>query len=107
MQDVICYLKVKTRFETKKQLDIKIIKICQNSIKLTNLLNALNRAVLCQLKRSQKRYRRTKKLVVTFQFDCPKFINILIVFIRKKCKTIDDKSITVENEQYKRKIHLN
>ena len=107
MQDVIYYLKIKTRFKIKKQFNVRIIKICRDLIKLINFLNALNRAVLCQLKRSQKYYRRTKKLVAIFQFDCLKFINALTVFIWKKCKTIDDESITVENEQHKRKIDLN
>ena len=50
-------------------------------MKLINLLNALNRVALCQLKRSQKHYRKAKKLVATFQFDCSKFINALTVFI--------------------------
>ena len=107
MQNVIHYLKIKTRFKIKKQFDVKIIKICRNSIKLTNLLNALNRIVLCQLKRSQKYYRRAEKLVVTSQFSCSKFINALTVFIRKKYKTIDDELITIENEQYKRKVDSN
>ena len=101
MQDVIHYLKIKTRFKVKEQLNVKIIKICQNSMKLTNFLNAMNRVVLCQLKRNQKYYRKTKKFVATFQFDCSKFINTLTVFIREKYKTIDDESITVKNEQYK------
>ena len=76
-------------------------------MKLTNSLNALNRAALYQLKRSQKYYRRAEKLVATSQFDCSKFINTLTLFIREKCKTTDDKSIIVENEQYKRKIDSN
>ena len=101
MQDVIHYLKIKTRFKVKKQFNIKIIKICQNSMKLTNFLNTLNRTALCQLKRSQKHYRRTEKLVTTFQFDCSKFKNALTIFIRKKCKAINNESIIVENEQYK------
>ena len=104
---MIHYLKIKTRFKVKKQFDVKIIKICRDSIKLINLLNALNRVALCQLKRNEKHYRKAKKLVAIFQFDYSKFINALIIFIRKKCKTIDDKSITVENEQYKQKIDLN
>ena len=98
MQDVIHYLKIKTRFKVKKQLNVKIIRICQNSIKLINSLNALNRVVLCQLKQNQKHYRKTEKLVTTFQFDYSKFINALTIFIRKKYKMIDDKSIIVENE---------
>ena len=69
-------------------------------MKLTNFLNALNRAVLCQLKQSQTYYRK-KKFVTTFQFDCSKFINVLTVFIQKKYKAIDNESIIVENEQYK------
>ena len=101
MQDIIHYSKIKTRFKIKKQLNVKIIKICQNLIKLINFLNALNWVALCQLKQSQKYYRRAEKLVATFQFDCSKFINALTVFIQKKHKPIDDKSITVENKQYK------
>ena len=107
MQDVIHDLKIKTRFKVKEQFNVKIIKICRDSIKLINSLNALNRAALCQLKRSQKYYRRTEKLVAIFQFDCSKFINILTVFIRKKYKVIDDELTTVENEQYKQKIDSN
>ena len=76
-------------------------------MKLINFLNALNRVALCQLKRNQKYYQRAEKLVATFQLDCSKFINALTVFIREKCKTIDDELITVENEQYKQKIDLN
>ena len=98
MQDVIHYLKIKTRFKVKKQFDVRTIKTCRDSIKLTNSLNALNRAVLCQLKRNQKYYRRAKEFVATFQFDYSKFINILTIFIREKYKTIDDESITVQNE---------
>ena len=101
MQNVIHYLKIKARFKIKKQFDVKIIKICQDSMKLISLLNALNRAVLCQLKRSQKYYQKTKKLVAIFQFDYSKFINALTVFIREKRKTIDNELIAVENEQYK------
>ena len=52
MQDVIHYLKIKARFKIKEQFDVKIIKICQNLMKLINFLNALNRVVLCQLKQS-------------------------------------------------------
>ena len=63
MQNVIHYLKIRTRFKIKKQLDVKIIKICQDSMKLINFLNALNRVALCQLKRSQKHYRKAEKLV--------------------------------------------
>ena len=107
MQDIIHYLKIKTRFKVKEQLDIKIIKICQDLIKLINSLNALNRVTLYLLKRSQKHYRKAEKLVATFQFDCSKFINALIIFIRKKRKVTDDESITIENEQYKQKIDLN
>ena len=70
-------------------------------MKLITFLNALNRVALYQLKRNQKHYRRTKNIVTIFQFDYSKFINALIVFIREKYKAIDDKSITVENEQYK------
>ena len=70
-------------------------------MKLINSLNALNRVTLYQLKRSQKHYRRAKKLVATFQFDCSEFINALTIFIQEKCRTIDDESIIVENEQYK------
>ena len=101
IQDVIHYLKIKTRFKVKKQFNVRIIKICRNSMKLINLLNALNRVVLCQLKRSQKHYRRVEELVATFQFDCSKLINALTIFIRKKRKATDDESITIENEQYK------
>ena len=56
MQDVIHYLKIKTRFKVKEQLDVKIIKVCRNSMKLTNFLNALNQVALCQLKQNQKYY---------------------------------------------------
>ena len=56
MQDVIHYLNIKTRFKIKEQLDVKIIKMYQDSIKLINFLNALNRVALCQLKRSQNHY---------------------------------------------------
>ena len=101
MQNVIHYLKIKTRFKVKEQFDVKIIKICRNLIKLINLLNALNRTALCQLKQSQKHYRRAGELVATFQFNYLKFINALTIFIRKKCKTTDNKLITIENEQYK------
>ena len=66
IQDVIHYLKIKTRFKVKEQLNVKIIKICRDSMKLINFLNALNRVALCQLKRSQKNYRRAKELVATF-----------------------------------------
>ena len=52
MQDVIHYLKFKTKFKIKEQFNVKIIKVCQNLMKLTNLLNALNRVVLCLLKQS-------------------------------------------------------
>ena len=104
---MIHYLKIKTRFKVKKQFNVRIIKICRDSMKLINFMNALNRVVLCQLKRSQKHYRRAKKFVTTFQFDYSKFINVLTVFIRKKRKTIDNESITVENEQYKQKIDSN
>ena len=90
MQDVIHYLKIKTRFKIKKQFNVKIIKICRNLRKLINSLNALNRAALCQLKQSQKYYRKVEKFVATFQFDCSKFINALTIFIRKKYKTTDD-----------------
>ena len=76
-------------------------------MKLINFLKLLNQAALCQLKRSQKHYRRTEELVVTFQFDCSKFINALTIFIQEKYKAIDDKSITVENKQYKENIDLN
>ena len=107
MQDVIHYLKIKTRFKVKKQFNVKIIKICRESMKLINLLNVLNRAVLWQLKRSQKHYRRAEELVAIFQFDCSKFINVLTVFIWEKCKTIDDESIPIENEQYRQKINVN
>ena len=70
-------------------------------------MNALNRVALCQLKRNQKYYRRAKEFVTTFQFDYSKFINALTVFIQKKRKATDDKSIITENEQYKRKINSN
>ena len=53
---MIHYLKIEARFKAKKQLNIKIIKICRDLIKLINFLNALNRVVLCQLKQSQKHY---------------------------------------------------
>ena len=66
IQNVIHYLKIKTRFKVKEQFNVRIIKVYRNSMKLTNFLNALNRAALCQLKRSQKHYQRTEKLVVTF-----------------------------------------
>ena len=56
MQNIIYYLKIKTRFKIKKQFNIKIIKICQDSMKLINTLNALNRVALCQLKQCQKHY---------------------------------------------------
>ena len=56
MQDMIHYLKIKTKFKMKKQFDVKIIKICRNLMKLINFLNTLNRVVLCQLKQSQKYY---------------------------------------------------
>ena len=42
MQNLIHYLKIKTKFKVKKQFDIKIIKACRDSIKLINFLNALN-----------------------------------------------------------------
>ena len=74
---------------------------------MTNFFNALNRVTLCYLKRNQKYYRKAKEFVATFQFDCSKFINILIIFISKKRKTIDNELITVENEQYKQKINSN
>ena len=104
---MIHYLKIKTRFKTKEQFDVRIIKICQNSMKLIHFLNVLNWVALCQLKRSQKHYRIAEKLVATFQFDYSKFINASTIFIREKYQTIDDESITVENEQYKQKIHSN
>ena len=107
MQDVIYYLKIKTRFKTKEQLDIKIIKICRDLMKLINSLNVLNRVVLCQLKQSQKHYRRAKEFVAISQFDCSKFINALTVFISERYRTINNVSITVENEQYKQKIDSN
>ena len=56
MQDVIHYLKIKTRFKVKKQFNVRLIKICRDSMKLTNFLDALNRDILCQLKQSQKNY---------------------------------------------------
>ena len=46
IQDMIHYLKIRTKFKVKEQLNIKIIKICQNSMKLINFLNALNRVTL-------------------------------------------------------------
>ena len=98
MQDVTHYLKIKTKFKVKEQLNVKIITIYQDLIKLINLLNALNRAALCQLKRSQKHYRRAEEFVANFQFDSSKFINVLTVFIREKRKTIVDESITIENK---------
>ena len=101
---MIHYLKIKARFKVKEQLNVKIIKTCRDSMKLINFLNALNRAVLCQLKWSQKHYRRAEELVAIFQLDYSKFINALTIFIRKKRKTIDDESTTVENKQYKREI---
>ena len=76
-------------------------------MKLINFLNTLNRVALCQLKRSQKHYRRAEKFVAIFQFDCSKFINTLTTFIRKKRRTIDDESIIVENEYHKQKIDSN
>ena len=42
MQDVIHYLKIKTRFKIKEQFNVKIIKICQNLMKLINFSNILN-----------------------------------------------------------------
>ena len=60
MQDVIHYLKIKTRFKVKKQLNVRIIKIYRDSMKLIDFLNALNRVALCQLKQSQKHYRKRK-----------------------------------------------
>ena len=81
MQDAMNYLKIKARFNVKEQLNVKIIKICRDLMKLTNFLNALNRVILCQLKRNQKQYRRAEELVAIFQFDHSKFINILIIFI--------------------------
>ena len=50
-------------------------------MKLINFLNALNRAALCQLQRSQKHYRRAKEFVAISQFDYSKFINALTIFI--------------------------
>ena len=81
IQDVIHYLKIKAKFKIKKQFNVRIIKICRNSIKLINFLNALNEIVLYQLKQSQKHYRRAEELVEIFQFDCSKFINVLTIFI--------------------------
>ena len=104
---MIHYLKIKTRFKVKEQLNVRIIKICRNSIKLINFLNALNRVALCQLKQNQKYYRRAEKLVAIFQFDCSKFMNALIIFIREKRKMTDNESIIIENEQYKREINSN
>ena len=52
MQGIIYYLKIETRFKIKEQSNFKINKICRNSMKLINSLNALNRVALCQLKRS-------------------------------------------------------
>ena len=52
IQNVIHYLKIKARLKAKKQFDVRIIKFCQDLMKLINFLNALNRIVLCQLKRS-------------------------------------------------------
>ena len=66
MQDVIHYLKIKTKFKIKKQFDVWIIKVCQDLIKLMNFLNTLNRVALCQLKQSQKHYRKTKNLLQLF-----------------------------------------
>ena len=66
MQDVIYYLNIKTRFKVKKQFDVRIIKVCRDSMKLINFLNALNRVVLCQLKQSQKHYQKAEKFVATF-----------------------------------------
>ena len=65
MQDVIHSLKIKAKYKVKEQFNIKIIKICRNSMKLINFLNALNRVTLCQLKRSQKPYRRAEEFFAT------------------------------------------
>ena len=81
MQDIIHYLKIKTKFKLKKQFNIRLIKIYQDAIKLTNFLNVLNRVALCQLKQSQKHYRKAEKFVATLQFDCSKFVKILTIFI--------------------------
>ena len=54
MQNMIEYLKIKTKFKVIEQLVIKIIKIYQNSIKLINFTILRNRVDLRQLKRSQK-----------------------------------------------------
>ena len=56
MQDVIHFLKIKTRFKVKEQFDIRIIKVCRDLIKLINFLNSLNRTVLYELKRNKKLY---------------------------------------------------
>ena len=66
MQDLIHYLKIKTRFKVKKQFDVRIIKVYRDSMKLINALNILNRTALCQLKQNQKYYRKIKKFVATF-----------------------------------------
>ena len=42
MQNVIEYLKIKTKFKIKKQLVVKIIKICRNLMKLTNFTISRN-----------------------------------------------------------------
>ena len=100
MQNVIEYLKIKTKFKIKKQFIVKIIKIYRNLMKLINFMISRNRINLCQLKRSQKQYRRINEFIATFQFECSEFINALIVFIRKKRKTSDELTF-IENEQYK------
>ena len=89
MQNMIEYLKIKTRFKVKEQFIVKIIKTYRNLIKLINSMISRNQVDLYQLKRSQKQYRRINEFVTTFQFEYFEFINALIIFIQKKYKVND------------------
>ena len=59
------------------------------------------------IKAKLKTLSKSRRACCDFSFDCSKFINALTVFIWEKRKMTDDKSITVENEQYKQEIDSN
>ena len=86
MNDIFIWLKIKQIFVSKNRWKIDSIIANRNSIRLSIRLIANDKKTLIELKFFQKRWCKTKKIVENEKFKRSKFINVLIVFIKKKRK---------------------
>ena len=87
MNDVQTWLKIKKNFVSKNRWKIELIITNRNSMILSNRFVVIDEKLLNNLNFFDREWYKTKNIADDEKFECLKFIDVLIVFIKEKRKT--------------------